>query len=393
MGILREKGEEQKMNGRRCVLPGKSGFPALGMVFSGLVLLLFPSGVGAQTGPADYDGKALVAVLPFAGEERDMALQFNQGTVQAVVDLEKYTPREVPISVLNEAGVEIPTDMPPNRNLAEGVRYALTGGVYPGNKTGEYYLQLWLWDMTSSTMIYTDDLVYEDMSSALESLSPLVEWLFSHIRELIIETPELIKTRSEPRLTLGFRAGLSPRWYISPEELSPGAWALGVEGGISGALNFTSLVGLQAEILFTWDTLVYRGLDAGIGTNYIFANEKFTSCSLMIPLLLKLNFRAGPVRISPLAGAYAVVALGETRYQRSTEEEDQLYSYSFSLPVGFTAGFEAAVKYGPGSFLAGLRYAGDFGSVTIDDSPQTNYKRSMVSFTLGYEFGFLATKK
>jgi hypothetical protein len=371
------------------------------MVFSGVVLILFPSFICAQTGPAenawglDYNGKAIVAVLPLAGREQEMARRFHRGTLEAVAALEKYSPQEVDISSLEKAGEKIPTAMPPHRDLSPGARYALTGGVYPGDRYAlsgdraqEYYLQLWLWDMNDSTMIYTDDLVYGDMDDAMEGLPGLVEWLFSHIQELVIERPES-QTRPDPLFMLGFRAGLSPRWYISPNEISPGAWALSPEGGISGALRLNALFALQAEILFTGDTLVYRGLDRGD----TLANEKFTSFSMTIPLLVKLNFRPGPFRISPLAGFYAVVPLGQTRYRMSTEEEDRLYSYSFSLPLGFAAGLEGAVKYGPGSLLAGLRYAGDFGSVTVDDSRQTNYRRTMFSFILGYEFGFLATKK
>jgi hypothetical protein len=129
-------------------------------------------------------GPAIVAVLPFAGKETDMALRFHEETIRIVAGLEKYTPREVQISTLNSAGIEIPTDMPPNRNLTPGALYALTGGVYPGSKAREYYLQLWLWDMTGSFMIYTDDLVYEDMTAVLQSLPGLVEWLFSHIIEV-----------------------------------------------------------------------------------------------------------------------------------------------------------------------------------------------------------------
>jgi hypothetical protein len=59
------------------------------------------------------------------------------------------------------------------------------------------------------------------------------------------------------------------------------------------------------------------------------------------------------------------------------------------------------VQYGPGKIFAGLRYAGDFGNVTIDDDPKlsrhydgkTSFRRSTFSVYLGYEFGFLEGKK
>jgi hypothetical protein len=279
--------------------------------------------------------------------------------------------------------------MPPTRNLVPGVRYALTGGVYQGSRAGEYYLQLWLWDMSGSTMIYTDDLVYVDINRALESVPGLVEWLFSHIREVVIEIPV---SYPDPFFMLGMRAGLSPRWYISPDEVTPGASALNFEGGVSGALRLNSLVSVQLEIILSGDTVVYRGLDWENG-GYTMANEKFTSLSLMFPLLCRLNFKPGPFRVSPFAGLYLIAPLGQTGYRLSTKGGEESYSYSYSIPAGYTAGLEAARNYGPGMFLAGLRYAGDFGDVTINDGPETSYRRHIFSLYLGYEFGFHDVKK
>jgi hypothetical protein len=382
-----------------------SFFVKSGSVLPGvLVMLVFPALLAAQTLPAnnnwglDYEGKAIVAVLPLAGEETEMIRRFDPGIMEAVTALEKYSPRLTPVS----AGVEIPTDMPPIQSMASGARYALTGGVYPGNRTGEYYLQLWLWDMAGSTMIYTDDLVYDDIDGAMESVPGLVEWLFSHIREVTIEVPQE-PVRQDPLIMVGVRAGLSPRWYVSPGEISSGASALNLEGGVSGALRLNSLFSLQLELLLTGDTLVYRGRGS---VGEFLEIERFSSLSLMIPFVGKANFRVGPVRLSPLLGFYVTAPLGQTRYDYhyDTGSGDKSYSWYFSVPLGISAGLEGAVQYGPGKIFAGLRYAGDFGSVIIDDDPsfrghynarddKTSYRRRTFSVYLGYEFGFLEGKK
>jgi hypothetical protein len=387
------------MNRKRGLFFVKAGF-ALPCV---LGMLVFPALLAAQTVPAenygrlDYQGKAIVAVLPLAGEEKEMIRRFDQGILEAVAALGKYSPREVPAGVI----AEIPTDMPPIQSIVSGARYALTGGVYPGASAGEYYLQLWLWDMAGSTMIYTDDLVYDDIDGAMESVPGLVEWLFSHIREVTIETPKEA-VRQDPLIMVGVRAGLSPRWYVSPGEISPGASALNLEGGVSGALRLSSLFSLQLELLLTGDTLVYRGRGPGGEFPEI---EKFSSLSLMIPLIGKANLTIGPVRLSPLFGFYVTAPLGQTGYQYhyDTGGGDKSYSWSFSVPLGITAGLEGAVQYGPGKIFAGLRYAGDFGDVTINDASafrkhynagngKTSYRRSTFSVYLGYEFGFLEGK-
>jgi hypothetical protein len=362
-----------------------------------ILSLFFSAFVFAQTPPEnapglDDAGKAIAAVLPLAGEEAEMTLRFYQGTIAAVAALEKYSPRPVDPSVFAGTDREIPTDMPPHRDLVPGVRYALTGGVYSGAREGEYYLQLWLWEMTGSTIIYTDDLVYEDIDQAMSSLPGLVEWLFSHIHELTIETPEPL-VPPDPFFVLGLRLGPSQRWYTDPDEDSPGAWALNLEGGVSGAFRLNSLLAFQAEILFSADTLVYRGLDAGPGANvYTLANEKYTGFSLMFPLLLRVNLRPGPFKISPLAGVYATVPLGQSQYKRSTGE-DSSYDWSLPVPLGFTGGVEAAFNWGPGAIFGGLRYAGDFSNINIDNDEDTTFRRNMFSFSLGYEFGFFDKNK
>jgi hypothetical protein len=382
-------------------MTGKRGFfprRFLTGVFLGTVLLSSP--VFAQTVPVqnnrglDYEGKAITAVLPLAGEETEMIRRFHEGILDAVAALGKYSPREA--SVLADA--RIPTDMPPIPGLVSGARYALTGGVYPGDKTGEYYLQLWLWDMAGSTMIYTDDLVYDNIDDAMESLPGLVEWLFSHIHEAVIEEPAP-EAWPDPLFMLGVRAGVSPKWYVRPNERSAGASALNFEGGVSGALRLSSLFSLQLELLLAQDTVVYRGL--GSSGKESFENESFSSFSLTLPLLAKMNFRAGRFRLSPLAGFYVMFPLGDTRYRYhySTGDGARSYDWSYSVPLGFTVGFEGALRYGPGRIFAGLRYAEDFGNVVIVDDPafrkhhtvnggETSHRRQMFSLYLGYEFGF-----
>jgi hypothetical protein len=369
-------------------MTGKRGFFSpwlLGGVFLGAVLLSAP--VFAQTAPAqnnwgfDYEGKAIVAVLPLAGDETEMIRRFHEGMMEAVAALEKYSPQTAYVP----ESIRIPTDLPPLASLAGGARYALTGGVYPGSEAGEYYLQLWLWDMAGSMMIYTDDLVYDDIDEAMGTLPGLVEWLFSHIHERVIEEPPA-DTWPDPFFMFGLRAGVSPRWYIKPSERSPGASALNFEGGVSGALRLNSLFSLQLEFLFTTDTLVYRGLNL-VSNPPVVENEKYTNFTLEIPIILKMNFRVGELRLSPLAGLYAAVPLGQTGF-RDRYGKEHSYSWSSSLPLGFTAGLEGAARYGPGMVFAGLRYGGDFGVASVNAPQERSYRRQMVSLYLGYEFGF-----
>jgi hypothetical protein len=333
----------------------------------------------------DYEGKAITAVLPLAGDETEMILLFHGKIMESVAALGKYSPREAYVP----SGIRLPTDMPPIPSLTADARYALTGGVYPGELDGEYYLQLWLWDMAGSIMIYTDDLVYGDMDEAMESVPGLVEWLFSHIRERVIEESP-VDVWPDPLFILGARAGVSQRWYVKPNERSPGASGSNLEGGFSGALRLNSLFSVQLELFLTGDTLVYRGLEDS-PSGPVLKNKRYTNLSLEIPLLCKMNFRVGKIRLSPLAGLYATIPLGETNY-RDKEGTADTVAWSVSNPLGLAVGLEGASPCGPGMILAGLRYGTDFGVMSID-SEDREYRRNMVSLYVGYEFGFFEGKR
>ncbi|MDR2051800.1 MAG: PorT family protein [Treponema sp.] len=367
----------------------KSWFAFFGLWF----VVLFP--LSAQSGEGyDSGGRAIVSILPFIGEE-DAAETFNQAVHLAVIGLQKYSPRVVSAVTVQAAGVRIPTDMPPVPELTPGARYALTGGVYPGNYA-EYYLQLWLWDMTSSTMIYSDDLVYRNIDRGLEALPGLVEWLFSHIIEVTVESgapPEKIWDRL---INAGIRSGVSQRWYTAPDETAPGAHALDFEGGLFVSVCLNSLFSLQAEADFTFDNLVYRGItDVAQGEDYdpVLTSKKYTSYSLTFPLIFKMNFTPGNFRLAPFAGVYAVLPLGKVSYEENPSGETDSFSLSVPVPLGYTLGFEIAAPCGPGIFLADIRYGGDFDTMTIADGADISYRRKTLSVSVGYAFGFIRSKK
>jgi hypothetical protein len=229
-----------------------------------------------------------------------------------------------------------------------------------------------------------------------------VEWLFSHIVEVVTEAePEIEEAWKDKLLSAGIRSGVSQHWYMAPEETAPGAHALNFEGGLFLSVRLNSLFSVQAEVDFTFDNVVYRGVtNTGGEETYIpvLENEKYTYYSLMFPLLFKANFKSGIFRLAPFAGIYAFLPLGEVSYRKNPSGKEDSYSLSVSVPLGYTAGFEAAMKLGPGALIADIRYAGDFDTTTIHDAidaikKDTNYKRGMLSFTLGYAFGFIDIKK
>jgi hypothetical protein len=274
------------------------------------------------------------------------------------------------------------------RELVSGARYALTGGVYPGNYEAEFYLQLWLWDMNNSTFIYTDELRYQNIDEALQILPGLVEYLFSHIVEVVIEPEPVPEDPWEDEwINVGFRSGVSQRWYTATKENAPGAHALVYEGGIFGSVLLNPIFSIQLEANFSFDNLVYRDIYNPLKPDYYisqYINEKHTTYFLMLPLIVKANLKFRLFRFAPFAGIYAFIPLGNAAYERNPLGETDSYSWSASVPLGYTLGLETAVRCGPGMFLADIRYFGDFDTVVIKDDAETSYKRRALSLTLGY---------
>jgi hypothetical protein len=62
--------------------------------------------------------------------------------------------------------------------------------------------------------------------------------------------------------------------------------------------------------------------------------------------------------------------------------------------LGFVAGGSIGIKAGPGILFTDIRYWGDFSAAKIDGSgfSMEVYRRSMLSFGIGYEIGFFTMK-
>jgi hypothetical protein len=104
----------------------------------------------------------------------------------------------------------------------------------------------------------------------------------------------------------------------------------------------------------------------------------------MIPLMVKGIFRINRFVVSPLAGLYLTVPLGQMI------GKDEVSNFSYLTFLGGTVGAELGMHLGPGILFLDTRYAADFGNTKQSDEPV--YWRSMVTFSLGYKFGLLKKK-
>jgi hypothetical protein len=192
-------------------------------------------------------------------------------------------------------------------------------------------------------------------------------------------------------LRLGLRAGPSLRIYTPSRDTrytGGDTHAAALDLAFQANLRVLPFLSVQAEAVFTWDNASLWAYQSGT----VRYTKDYTAFSLQLPLLLRFDLYPGKFKLSPFAGLYFVTPLGRLKTSNSLNNETHSLSYRISPPLGFVGGLGGALKMGPGAIIADLRYAADFGNIKADDGSTEEFRRSMISLTIGYELGFLARK-
>jgi TolB-like protein len=185
------------------------------------------------------------------------------------------------------------------------------------------------------------------------------------------------------RFYLGLRGGFSTNFYQPNTEfwgdVDSDAVSLSWDVSAQMSLQFSNFFALQAEAAFiTGDTLEIKATD----------NDPFTLnySAMALPILGKITLRPGSFLLAGFGGIYFTVPFTAMTFDLNGIE----YSYKFDAPMGFIAGGNIGIKLGPGTLFLDIRYAGDFKDIEIygDWGSHPVYKRSLASYSLGYEFGF-----
>jgi hypothetical protein len=199
-------------------------------------------------------------------------------------------------------------------------------------------------------------------------------------------------------LYLGFRAGPSLRMYTPAGDIrytGGDTYALSMDTALQANLRLLPFLSIQTEVVFTWDnaSLWAYHRAAGAGNDIDRYTKDYTALSLQIPLIVKWDFYPGSFRFSPFLGAYYLLPLGKLKASDSLGGGEESLRYKVTPRLGLVGGLSGAMKLGPGIIFADFRYASDLGEFESRDEPIQEFKRSMLSFTIGYELGFFAKKK
>jgi hypothetical protein len=367
--------------------------------------------------PALYaqDEEMPLALVPFWGSNQNIISQFDQVLQKALLDDGAYRPEVVDMK-------NLPPDVPeggfppyicPSPSLIGGAPYALTGEVVSDEDNGFHRVRLYLWEMRHTTLLNTDDITVRDRDEFAHYLPFLLEWFFGRPDEGYLtagqaprssrgltaegawpdegEDSEVLwrNTNNEDNLLYaGLRIGSSARFYNRPHAKpfveNDIHHYINLEAALHVTCYFLPFLGIQGEAVFTTDYAPFKTyrITGGDSPSLAMYEAPFTSFSLMFPLLLKYTYRKDFFAISPMAGAYFALPLGEMQNEQIKGE------FSVNPPLGYVLGINLGRKAGPGTLFLDLRWAADIGETVNASSGEFIYKRSMLSIAVGYEMGF-----
>ncbi|MDR1107864.1 MAG: hypothetical protein LBL19_02395 [Spirochaetaceae bacterium] len=352
--------------------------------------------------------------MPFLGDDLAISSQF-QGLVlnEITTSLTGYAPFTVSPDVYPQL-LTVSPDYPPDAAYLGDARYSLTGEYYVDTDDLQHF-QIWLWN-SSGSLIYTDEMVFEDMDEAATYLPPMISWVFSHIPVAVTIAETIVRTENSDsesgsgsgsllgldgsplfvnELRVGLRGGFSYNIYNA--YMSAGGYEAGQSQGFSGQgavlleYRIFPFLALQGEAAFAYDTFVAAKIITQQSA-YLRSTDRFRTISLMFPLLLKIPIRIGSFILAPFGGIYYALPLGDMQI---TDSEKKSYSqyYAISPPLGLIWGADVALRLGPGDLFADLRFNKDIGMSVVKGGQGLQYSRSRFALSVGYKLFVLGRVK
>jgi hypothetical protein len=372
---------------------------------------------------------SVVTLMTFVGDDLDLSAHLHDAVFTEIERIDGYIPQLVTALQYPES-IRFHPDEPPAASYLGDSKYVLTGEYYVDLDEEMRHFQLWLWKSQDGVLVYTDELVAEDMAEAMSYMPALVTWVMSRIPEerhvtIMEQKPEMdinvsgtvsVETKQpeppavwEPPvknplhrwLYIGVRAGPSFRFYSLNDRISEYdssfSQSLSYEFAFFVNFRFLDFVSFQGEIVFAADDAAFQApeiIPIGANYRYIHYTDSFKSKSLTFPLLLKFPIEFSSFIIVPFGGAYFTLPLGKIKLETSdqTPRESGPFDYKLSFPLGITFGFDIGTPLGPGLFLFDFRFATDLGNTKIHNSTGFTYTRYNLSLSLGYEISFLERK-
>ena len=375
-------------------------------------------------------GGTRIALVPLWGSPREIAAQFSY-----VVD--KYVRQDGTFTPFTVSLTNLPSEVPaggyppfvcPTPLITEGAPFSMTGEIVYDSQTQTYNLRLYLWEVRTARLIYSDMLSAKNRAECEAAMPTLLQWLFSWVGNLTSIGGGRVLTRPRPQITLPVNPPATSQAESTPAEepypeapklreaLNQNLLYVGLRAGASVKVysrsvplpfveneivhynNFIAAVqaayyfapswAVQAEIAMTSDYAPFTGLEKMANGLTRYSTAPMTSYSLMIPVAAKGTIWYDIFSASVLGGVYLVIPLGPMH----NELLGGSFNYKLNTPIGVTAGIALGAKAGIGNIIVDIRWCSDL-SETVKETGELLYQRNMLSFSMGYEIGLFQRKR
>jgi hypothetical protein len=380
-----------------------------------MFLFLVPYRSAAQTTVASSGVPAAqqvqnrtVAVMPFSGDDPEKNNRVRNRVIQEVENHPNYTP----VSISSETHPEtlrLRPDEPPDPMYLEDTPFVLTGEYYLDIEAQEHF-QIWLWNSLDGSLVYTDELVAEDIEEAESYLPALVTWVFSRIPRtqevrVAVDLQGAVDLKGAMEDAIA-RSGQGaddpasgqaafPKFYIGmwlggsfssfytrmTGDYDPGmSQGFGINTGLTLGFRPWRFFVLQIDPMFNVDIFRVFSIKEENNQN-IHTSSQQISMSMLFPLMIRVPIREEQFNISLVAGPYYILPVGQLANERGA------YSFRYDLPLGIMGGMDLGYSIGSGELFGSLRYARDLGMTIVSNGLQ--YIQDRVIISIGYRFGFL----
>jgi hypothetical protein len=395
--------------------PLKKGAPPFIAHFFRYLLLILLFLLVSFWGTAQTLRDSPVPVVDFVGEHVSLTRLFHDMVLSEVENLNGFSSQRLSAEVFPEGTVLNP-DFPPDPAYLGGAPYALTGEYYIDTES-LYHFQLWLWNSEIGSLVYTDEMVFEDVEEVGAYMPSMITWIFSHIPQItVMERPpgELEDDLSTVLKKKDFEAESGEKEETNDRKrLFTGRLYLGLQGG--GLFNFYKVqtfgnyesdtsqgfggqgaalaefsifpfLSLRAEAVFAYETFAMIN-STKVGQQMVHSTSTFTVMSLMFPFLLQVPIRLDLLTLTPFGGVYVMLPLGKVETMIQVPERTAL-SDSYRIeppPIGFLAGMEIGISLGPGDVFLDLRFGRDLGMISVEGERGPRYFQDRIGLSLGYK--------
>jgi len=370
-------------------------------------LMLLPLNLFAE----DETGDKRVALFPLWGGEENFVRQFGEELYMAVSALDGFQPVVIDLADISPdiPWWGFPPFVSPHPSLIRDMPLAITGGIFFDPGSGRRQMRLYLWQASDYRPLFSDEMVATDRELVGMFLPIMLRWLFSWIPDPEAEAeeaPRIVDAPAPPQppiilegqQVVVYRHGdmhVPNRWMYfglrtggNVQIFDPQLHSQTIFGDVDLLDFYLRNVGLAAHLHFQLlnfrldPRILFLGLQFEGIAMHDFNNDTF---SLTLPALLRFTARRGTSSFSLLGGAYMFMSLppflGDD--PKITFPDDGIGPFA---GWGYTAGFGMGNRVGPGNFFVEMRLSNDMFTSRMEWG---DFRRSTVSVSVGYEFGFL----